>query len=80
MKIAKVTEAVVPVVKFLTEAGEHRSIDVTQLIDGPWYGELADPQYFALAEPCDFGWAIGWPDGQAVAPDDLSEYSELIAS
>lgn len=78
MRIQSVTEAVVPVVRFVTESGEHRQIDVAPLIRGPWYGELANPQYFALAEPCDFGWAIGWPNGQAVAPDDIEEHSEPI--
>lgn len=80
MKIVEVIEAEVPVVRFLTEDGEHRSIDVSPLIRGTWYGELADPQYFSLARPCDFGWTIGWPDGQAIAPDDLEELSVLVSS
>lgn len=80
MKIVRVTEAEVPTVKFITEDGEQRVIDVSPLIWGQWYGELADPQYFAQAQPCDFGWAIGWPGGQAIAPDDLSEFSELVSS
>lgn len=75
MKIAKVVEAVTPIVRFVTDDGERRTIDVSPLIYGPWYGKLADQGYFALAQPCDFGWAIGWPDGQAVAPDDLEDLS-----
>lgn len=78
MKVERVIEATVPIVKFVTDGGERRLIDVTPLIRGSWYGELANPSYFSLAEPCDFGWAIGWPDGQAIAPDDLLEFSRQI--
>lgn len=80
MKIVKVISAEIPTVKFITGDGEYRSVDAGPLIRGPWYGELADPHYFSLAKPCDFGWAIGWPGGQAISPDDLLEFSELVSS
>ena len=49
--------------------GEIRIFDVSPLIQGSFYGELADKSYFATVTTG--GLSIEWPHGQDICPDDL---------
>ena len=49
--------------------GELRRFDVSPLIHGEFYGELADPAYFSMVTVA--GLSVEWPHGQDVCPDDL---------
>ena len=54
--------------------GEKRLFDVTPYANGPWYGELADPAYFArVSIDSQFKDMVSWPHGQDLAPHEVYE-------
>lgn len=53
--------------------GEVRQFDVKPYIKGPWYGELAEEEYFMKVFPA--GGTVAWPNGQDIAPHELYELS-----
>lgn len=59
--------------------GERRLFDVSPYISGSWFGELADPAYFARVRLLPDGTGIEWPHGQDIAPHELYEGSRLLA-
>lgn len=49
--------------------GEIKIFDVSPYIQGSWYSQLKDSNYFSLVKPD--GFTITWPNGQDICPDDL---------
>lgn len=72
-RIARVLSAETPFVRFLTEGGSERQVDLSPLFKWPWYEALADPAYFAQAAPCGYGLTIGWPEGELIPPEYLDD-------
>ncbi|WP_206811096.1 DUF2442 domain-containing protein [Paradesulfitobacterium ferrireducens] len=57
------------------ETGEVRIFDVSPYIEGDWYGELADRDYFQTVRVVPGGSGIEWINGQDIAPHELYEMS-----
>ena len=53
--------------------GEVKRFDVKPYIEGTWYGQLKDQQYFKRVTTD--GFTVCWPDGQDLCPDELYELS-----
>ncbi len=56
--------------------GETKLFDVLPYIQGSWYSQLKDKNYFSLVKAD--GFTITWPDGQDICPDDLYYNSSPI--
>ena len=78
MQISKIVETRDDnTIVFETEDGAQWAFDATEYIRGPWFGKLADRDYFAQAQPY-YGDAIGWPEGQSIGPEDIDERSVRV--
>ena len=53
--------------------GEKRIFDVTPYIEGDWFGELSDSEFFKTVHP--YGSTVEWENGQDIAPHELYELS-----
>ena len=62
------------------ENGEKKIFDVTPYAEGPWFGRLGDPAYFALVRVLPDRTGIEWPDGQDIAPHELYELSQALGA
>lgn len=49
--------------------GERKLFDVRPYIQGEWYGELKDADYFKTVNVD--GFTVVWKNGQDICPDDL---------
>lgn len=49
--------------------GERKIFDVKSYINGAWYGELNNKNYFQSASVD--GFTVVWPNGQDLCPDEL---------
>lgn len=56
--------------------GEEKIFDVNPYIQGSWYGELKDINYFNRVGTD--GFTVVWPNGQDICPDDLYYFSKNI--
>jgi len=56
--------------------GEARIMDVSPVIKGGFYGQLADIEYFKTVF-CN-GFTIEWKNGQDLCPDDVYNLSVLV--
>lgn len=56
--------------------GEERIYDVKPLIQGEWFGELQDKEYFNTVRIA--GLSVEWEHGQDVCPDDLYKNSVAV--
>ena len=54
--------------------GERREFDVKPYIQGAWYEELKDVNYFNRVKTD--GYTVVWPGGQDICPDELYEFSK----
>ena len=61
-------------VKF--DNGEKKLFDVKPYINGAWYGQLKDKDYFKTVSTN--GYTVEWADGQDLCPDELYEQSTTI--
>jgi len=61
-------------IKLDYETGETKIFDVSPYINGNWFSELKNKDYFQAVKllPCGFG--IEWENGQDIAPHELYEY------
>jgi hypothetical protein len=57
------------------ETGEIKVFDVSPYIEGDWFGELADEDYFKTVKVIPGGIGIEWLNGQDIAPHELYELS-----
>lgn len=57
------------------ETSEKKIFDCKPYINGNWYGQLKDKNFFKTVCPC--GNTVEWKDGQDIAPHEL--YEESIA-
>lgn len=57
------------------ETGEKKIFDVSPYINGSWYGELENPEYFNGVSVLPGGVGIEWEHGQDIAPHELYEMS-----
>lgn len=55
--------------------GEIKIFDVKPYINGAWYGELNNKNYFQSASVD--GFTVVWPNGQDLCPDELY-YSSVL--
>ena len=62
------------------DSGEARRFDVRPYMNGSWYGELCDPLYFKMVRLLPNGGGTEWPHGQDIAPHELYELGELLAT
>lgn len=53
--------------------GELKEFDVKPYIQGDWYGQLREVNYFNAVSVD--GFTVTWPDGQDLCPDELYELS-----
>jgi hypothetical protein len=60
------------------ETGEVRIFDVSTYIEGDWFGELRNKDYFRTVRLISGGSGIEWSNGQDIAPHELYEMSTLI--
>ena len=61
-------------IKVTYVTGEKRLFDVRPYANGPWYGELADPGYFArVSIDPQLKDTVSWPHGQDLAPHEIYE-------
>ena len=60
------------------ETGERKLFDVKPYIQGSWYGELEDADYFRTVCLLPGGNGIQWKHGQDIAPHELYEMSEAM--
>ncbi len=60
------------------EDGTVRLLDVKPWIDGEWYMQLKNVEYFNRVRPHSLSGAIEWPDGQDIAPEDIMEFGKRI--
>lgn len=56
--------------------GEKKIANVTPIIKGEFYGELADEEYFKTVS-CN-GFTVEWKNGQDICPDDLYYLSKEV--
>lgn len=64
--------------KLSYETGEARIFDAAPYVNGSWYGQLADEQYFRTVRLLPNGTGIEWNNGQDIAPHELYELSVPI--
>ena len=57
------------------ETGEKKLFDVLPYMEGSWYGELKDKDYFRIVRIINNGYGIEWANGQDIAPHELYENS-----
>lgn len=57
------------------ETGEKKIFDVKPYINGDWYSELLDVEYFKTVHIIFDGYGIEWGNGQDIAPHELYELS-----
>lgn len=50
-------------------SGEKKIFDTTPYIQGSWYSQLADKNYFQSAFAN--GYTVEWPHGQDLCPDEI---------
>ena len=55
--------------------GEVGIFDVKPYINGTWYGQLEDINYFNSVTTD--GYTVVWPDGQDLCPDEIYELSVI---
>lgn len=55
------------------DSGEIKRFDVKPYIQGSWYGQLKDLQYFNRVFTD--GYTVCWPEGQDLCPDEIYELS-----
>ena len=65
-------------IKLKYETGEIRVFDVLPYIDGIYYGQLSDKNYFKTAQVVDNGYTVEWKNGQDIAPHELYKMSVLL--
>lgn len=53
--------------------GEIKIFDVKPYIQGSWYGQLKDVNYFGVVTTD--GYTVVWPERQDLCPDELYELS-----
>lgn len=56
--------------------GEKKEFDVKPYINGAWYGQLKDKDYFKTVSTN--GYTVEWADGHDLCPDELYELSKII--
>ncbi len=61
------------------ENNEKRLFDVTPYINGSWYAELNDLDYFKSVSVLPDGSGITWKNGQDIAPHELYELSSALS-
>ena len=61
------------------ENGLQCILDVKPWINGDWYGELHDVEYFNKVRPHTLLGAIEWPNGQDIAPEDIIQFGVKIS-
>lgn len=59
----------------LYETGEKKIFDVTPYINGDWYNELLNINYFNSIKIISGGSGIEWPNGQDISPHELYDNS-----
>lgn len=64
--------------KLSYETDEVRIFDAAPYVNGSWYGQLADVQYFRTVRLLPDGTGIEWNNGQDIAPHELYELSVPI--
>ena len=57
------------------ETGEVKLFDVLPYINGAWYKELTNKNYFSALHIVSNGKGIAWEHGQDIAPHELYEMS-----
>lgn len=57
------------------ETGERKLFNAAPYAAGPWFGELADPDYFRTVRLLPGGIGLEWPHGQDIAPHELYDMS-----
>jgi hypothetical protein len=65
-------------IKLFYETGEVKLFDVLPYINGTWYKELENPNYFKTIHLISNGKGIEWENGQDIAPHELYEMSISI--
>jgi hypothetical protein len=60
-------------IKLNYETGEVKLFDVLPYINGTWYKELENEQYFTTIRITSNGNGISWEHGQDIAPHELYE-------
>ena len=60
------------------ENGEKKLFDVKPYIQGSWYGELENVDYFRTVSLLPGGSGIEWAHGQDIAPHELYEMSKAV--
>jgi hypothetical protein len=66
-------------IKLFYETGEVKLFDVLPYINGTWYKELENYNYFRTIHLISNGKGIEWENGQDIAPHELYEMSVSIA-
>ncbi len=76
MKLIKVVAIGDKTLELVYEDGVKRTFDISPYIKGNWMGELGNPEYFRQVkiEP-EFQETVVWPNGQAIAPHELFDFS-----
>ena len=60
------------------ETGKIKVFNVLPYIEGDWFGELRNKEYFKTIRVVPGGRGIEWGNGQDIAPHELYEPSELM--
>ena len=66
------------------ETGEEKLFDVNPylerpFIEGTWFGELLDKEYFKQVQVMPDGYGLFWPHEQDIAPHELYDDSVLVS-
>ncbi|MFZ3130166.1 MAG: DUF2442 domain-containing protein [Desulfosporosinus sp.] len=77
-RILKVEPVEAYKLKLNYETGEVRIFDVLPYIEGNWFGELRNKDYFRTVRVISGGFGIEWNNGQDIAPHELYEISDLV--
>ena len=59
-------------------SGEKKVFDVAPYIEGSWYGELKNPEYFRSVHIISNGTGIEWANGQDIAPHELYDLGATV--
>lgn len=74
-KLLKVEPVEPDQLRLFYSTGEIKLFSVAPYISGPWFGELADADYFKTVRLLPGGSGIEWSRGQDIAPHELYEQS-----
>ena len=78
MKPVSVTPLADHVLLVVFNNDERRLFDVKPYIQGSWYGELENVDYFRTVSLLPGGSGIEWAHGQDIAPHELYEMSKAV--